>query len=297
MVEDLGNYIFNMTGGIRAITLPTTHWAYNQLSQLISNAPRLSNKEAEKLNIFEKELINAISTGIFVEKLPIPGIASHAMLPIAAVPLVRLGLQHVVSDYPGPASYPVYRETYPDNPELALGLAGMEATLNSVNLGSSLYAIAYFLVDSFYDSTHESDLPWKNELFLGMAALGAVIGLASMADERAYRASSYAATSMQMFYLTCMPLISMAFCLAPSLENMNTFMDSSIYVIMGIAAFSMLASGIYTYLAPDYASARQTNTETNVSQNYGTFFRRTAINERDDVEAPSPLPSPRGNSK
>src|SRR6266496_2946208 len=63
LVADTGIYVFNVTGAIRAIVIPTTHWAYHQVTKLLPGAPQLSKHQLKSLEICENELIRGISTG------------------------------------------------------------------------------------------------------------------------------------------------------------------------------------------------------------------------------------------
>lgn len=303
LVSDTGIYVFNTTGAIRAIVIPVAHWAYNQVAELL-DAPQLSRYRLASLGIFENELIKAVSTGMFISMLPLSRAVTIPLLPIAALPLARIYLKHHLFNYQGSASLPTYREQYPDYPKLANSLAAIESVSTGVNLGSSLSALSYFLIDTFYDAAHENDWDYQNYTMYGMAALGMVVGMSSIFNKHAHRICNNVSETIEMFYLIAMPLISMTLCFSPQLEDVNTFMDEGIYVVLSIAAAALgmaeISRRLMAAAEDDFESENSARIEevdseedfvspfSNESEasSYGTFFYKSGGTLNSKVEDP-----------
>lgn len=314
LVADLGLYVFNVAGAMRAIVIPTTHWAYKQVAELLPRLPTLSKYQAKSLEISENEVTQAISTGMFVSMLPLSRAVTMPLLPVSLLPLGRIFLKHRLRDYPGSATYQQYHEIYSDRPWLANTLSAAESISTGVNLGGALNALSYFLINAFYDSSHENDWPYQNTVMTGMTVFGMMAGMASIFNERTHRMGNHVSSTIEMFYLICMPLVSMTLCFAPSLEDMDTFMQEGIYVVLGIAAFSLLMAEIDTRLKDEReaeASAKVEEVESDdedyivipsdesqrVYAGYGTLYaanRSGAVNH-DAVSEEAASPSPRGD--
>lgn len=252
-IADTGIYIFNITGVIRAVVIPTMHWAHTKVAECLDSAPLLQDHHIEAIKVHEDELINTLSTGIFIKSLPIESAASYAMLPMAAMPLIRLILKHRLSRYPGSASLPIYREIYPEQPKLVLFLAILESVWSGINLGVSFNAMTDLGMNVFYNSTHEDDWKYQNELMYATTALGFVGGVLSIFNNRSHQLSNHASNTMQFFYLISMPLLSLVMCFDPTLENIDTFMNRAIYLVLFVMTGSFIFAEGYTRLTSERA--------------------------------------------
>lgn len=280
LIADAGIYIFNVTGVIRAVVIPTTHWAHKKVAECLNSAPLIQDHHLEAIRTYENELVSTLSTGIFIKSLPINSAASYAMLPMAGLPLVRLLLKHKLPNYPGSASLPRYREIYPNQPRVANSLAALESVWSGINLGVSFNAMTDFLMNTFYNSTRKDDWKYQAQLMYGMTALGFIAGTLSIFNERLHQYSNHASSTMQIFYLICMPLISMTMCFAPSLENTDTFMQKSIYVVLAIAAFSLIMAEVNTRLTSEHEQEQENNNPTASVSDYGIF----SVNQNEEVK-------------
>ena len=286
-VADLGIYIFITAGAIRAIAMPTTHWAYNKVADVFPRLPRLSDYRQKSLEIGENEFIKAVSTASFIAMLPLSVAAFAPMLPVSLLPFARIFFRHRLNNYLGSASLPTYRKAFPNQPRLAIALAGIESISTGINLGSALNGFGYTLVNTFFDANHPRDWRHTNQLLYGVTALGFVIGIISALNETTHSSANHVADTLQAFFLIYNVLMSVSICLAPTLgTNTSAFIDTAI----GVGLFSLLAAEIRTLLvnAQEHAAAgprvedvtdEESEPEEYISNHYGTFFPRINVND------------------
>jgi hypothetical protein len=103
-------------------------------------------------------------------------------------------------------------------------------------------------IDLAYDGSHNDDLPTNiaNPIMLASSAAGFVLGGASILSDFSYQLSNFSTTSLNLFHLIAMPLISELLCLDQKLENVDEYANKTIYIVAGICIFSLLTSVIHT---------------------------------------------------
>lgn len=221
----------------------------------LASKNRVEPETMKEINRLGKSGMQTLSTGLMIERFTLPPsinpLVKHAFLPLALPPLAREFLRRKLYNYPGQTTYQEYKKAFPNDYKKVLALTGLEGIACGTSLAVGLNLLGSFLIDSFYDSTHANDLPYQFEILLAAAGAGILLGMVSVLDKRLQKAITMTAETLQKFYLTSMPLISIAFCSDPRLENPNTFMKNGVIPLGILAGFSTLLSGLHTYMSQE----------------------------------------------
>ena len=254
-IQDLPIFIFNTTLLSTFIVLPIMRKSFNLVRQsctMDSSDVVLENTEKTVLSeVIEKIegginlLQSAATLGVLVERFPLPNNMRHPLLLVSVIPFIQASMQKMLTDfeYPSLASWPAFKEALPDRLTKAKFLSLLEALRMSFTLAGAVAAFVSTFIDFFINSRLENDYPYTNQIILGFAALGGLIGLLSIFNKNIYKMAAQMASVFTTFFLVANPIVSEFLCINPEkFENWQTFDKNSLSYVSLISAGSFLVS-------------------------------------------------------
>lgn len=320
-IEDLGNRIFSMGFVARGVVIPGAYWMLSTTfpKLKISEKNLKTIKELEKIGLTAISLISFIDTMgqdlTTTQIQALQGIASillisnqllkygnitegKSQIPLATYELIyseqnatrlksffnstKAMVKYIKDNHPGSKSYAAYKEAYPDQPAVAVSLAGLEFISAIFGATLATNGIIYNGVDIGYDSVHPDDWPYMREARIAAIAFGVVVAGAMMAHQKIHqnvkRTTQVTGLTIQSGNL----MFDILLCFMPFLVDMNNFMNESIYIIMGLYLVS-LASAIFYTIEHEKAAVLHEEAMENVVEHKGADQDQS----NDDIQEPN----------